>query len=1201
MKRTARFLTLFFLLSALLMGSAAPVLAAPAAQSATCPEVTLHYTRRAADYDGWGLHLWGPTPLAAQVAWDKPLSPAGQDDFGIFWTIPMDADAASLNYIIHNGDTKDPGPDQLLDFSLTGCEVWQIQGSQTTYTTRDAALAALNPQPVTTSAGAGENQVIIHYRRAKADYDGWGLHVWGPTPLEGIVTWGSPLLPAGTDDYGIYWTIEVNPDAEFVNYIVHKGDTKDPGPDQKLTFADKGREIWLIEGSAEQFSDAESAIQGLIIAGVGDITNKAQAHWLTREYLAWGVPYGAKATFTLHYDPQGAIAVTQTGLQGGQKITLEFAADNLPADLTAKYPHLTGSVLLKIPTTELAKVPEILKGQIAISVSAPDGSVLGATAVQIPGVLDDLYANDEPLGVVWNGNTPTLRVWAPTARAVTLLKFPDSAAKSMPEQLPMTLDPSTGIWSITGTPDWKNQYYQYQVEVFVRQEGKVVTNIVTDPYSLSLSQNSTRSQIVDLNDPALKPAGWDTLQKPVLQQFTDIVLYELHIRDFSARDQSVPEELRGTFAAFSQLQSDGMKHLQTLAAAGVTHIHLLPAFDIATINEDKSTWQPTDFAALSAMPADGEQQQEIVNATRGQDGFNWGYDPLHYTAPEGSYSTNPDGSQRILEFRQMVQSLNNAGLRVVMDVVYNHTNASGQSERAILDRIVPGYYHRLDANGNVATSTCCANTATEHAMMQKLMRDSLLTWATAYKVDGFRFDLMGHHMKANLLDVRAALDALTPAQNGVDGKMIYLYGEGWNFGEVANNARGENATQLNLGGTGIGTFNDRLRDAVRGGNPFRDPREQGFVTGLYTSPSDFTAAALPEKSQLVQLYELKEQIMVGLAGNLADYQLINAEGKTITGAQVNYNGAPAGYTQSPQENIVYVEAHDNETLFDAIQYKAAASDDLAARIRMQNLAHSIVAYSQGVPFFHAGTEMLRSKSMDRDSYDSGDWFNALDWTYTDNNWGHGLPLADKNKGNWQIIQPLLANAALKPSQSELQSGLNYFAETLQIRRSSPLFRLPDAASIQQKVKFLNTGAEQIPGLIALWLDDRVGSPVDANFEQILVLFNANAAPVTFTAPEVSGSTWVLHPLQQNSADAVTRESAFTAGAFRVPGRTAAVFVSERTTPLEINLPLVAGGETNVPAPAPQNNPSPLWNLWGWLIAIAAVLGAAAIIWARRTK
>ena len=261
------------------------------------------------------------------------------------------------------------------------------------------------------------------------------------------------------------------------------------------------------------------------------------------------------------------------------------------------------------------------------------------------------------------------------------------------------------------------------------------------------------------------------------------------------------------------------------------------------------------------------------------DGYNWGYDPLHYTVPEGGYAVDPVGAARTTEFRRMVAGVNDAGLRVVMDVVYNHTSAAGTDPKSVLDQIVPGYYHRLLEDGTVANSTCCANTAPEHAMMGKLVVDSLVTWARQYKVDGFRFDLMGHHPKANILAVRAALDRLTVARDGVDGRSILLYGEGWNFGEVANDARFVQATQANMAGTGIGTFNDRLRDAVRGGGPFdANPRVQGFASGLYTDPNgdEVNGSPAEQKARLLHAHDL---IKVGLTGNLRGYRFTDTAGR----------------------------------------------------------------------------------------------------------------------------------------------------------------------------------------------------------------------------------------------------------------------------------------------------------------------------------
>lgn len=267
---------------------------------------------------------------------------------------------------------------------------------------------------------------------------------------------------------------------------------------------------------------------------------------------------------------------------------------------------------------------------------------------------------------------------------------------------------------------------------------------------------------------------------------------------------------------------------------------------------------------------------------------------------------------------------------------------------------MPGYYQRLSATGAVENSTCCANTATEHPMMEKLMIDSVVTWAKEYKVDGFRFDLMGHQPKQAMLDLRRALDRLTVKRDGVDGKRVILYGEGWNFGEVADNARFVQATQAEMAGTGIGTFNDRLRDAVRGGGPFdEDPRVQGFASGLYTDPNGDTVNG-SEADQLAALLLAQDRIKVGLAGNLKGYRFVDRTGARVRGDQVDYNGQPTGYTDRPGESVNYVEAHDNETLFDALTYKLPVATSMDDRIRMQSLALATTALSQGTSFWTAG-------------------------------------------------------------------------------------------------------------------------------------------------------------------------------------------------------------------------------------------------------
>jgi pullulanase len=531
-----------------------------------------------------------------------------------------------------------------------------------------------------------------------------------------------------------------------------------------------------------------------------------------------------------------------------------------------------------------------------------------------------------------------------------------------------------------------------------------------------------------------------------------------------------------------------------LADAGLTHVHLLPAFDFATV-PDRRADQAVPACDLASFPPDSAEQQRAIAEVADRDGFNWGYDPLHYTAPEGSYSTDPTGSARILEFRRMVAALHAAGLRVIMDVVYNHTTAAGLGPFSVLDRIVPGYYHRLLADGRVADSTCCPNTAPEHRMMGRLVVDSVVTWACEYKVDGFRFDLMGHHPRANILEVRVALDHI-----GDTGRDIYLYGEGWNFGEVADDARFPQATQANLAGTGIGTFNDRFRDAIRGGAPFdADPTAPGFASGL--------GADTPP--------ELQERIKVGLAGELAPC---------------------GGYAAAPGEIVNYADAHDNEILYDALAFKLRRPLPPIDRARMQVLALALVVLSQGVGFGVLGSERLRSKSLDRNSYDSGDWFNAIRWDPAHGNgFGIGLPPANENADRWPFAQQLLADPALVPPPEVVDMCAERYRELLRIRRSSPVFGLPTAEEVRRRVSF----PAETPGVLVMSLD---GSGLDPRWRRIVVVFNVTEAAAAITVPAHADVPLRLHPALMPSADPVLRTATADRGRLAVPARSVAVFV-----------------------------------------------------------
>ena len=1003
-----------------------------------------------------------------------------------------------------------------------------------------AALFSLIAVSFVTAQDLPDGTARVHYQRPDGAYEGFELHVWEDTTEE--VTWEEGLEPDGEDDYGVYWDVALTADAETLGFIVHKGDEKDPGPDLFLDLTE-GREVWIVSGNETLFREQP----GEGVATAGDLS-KAQAHWLTPELMAWQVGEVTPDTrFMLHSAAGAGLELTPNGLSGGDTFPLVLDETGLPEAVLEQFPHLADYAALRLEET--AEVTELLRGQVAVAKLGGD-ELVEATSLQIPGVLDTLYADaaqDTTLGVSWDGDTPNVAVWAPTAQTVRLHVFEQPADEEADSVLEMSREDSSGVWSVAGQPDWKDKYYLFEVTVYAPTTRDIVTNLVTDPYSVSLSTNSTKSQFVDLSDASLKPEGWDTFEKPSLESFNDIMLYELHMRDFSVGDEGVPAEQQGTYLAFTHPDTDGMTHLRELVEAGITHLHLLPTFDIATINEDKSSWQEP-AADLDSLPPASSEQQEAVSAVRDEDGFNWGYDPYHYNVPEGSYATDPQGATRVKEYRQMVQGLAGIGLRTVMDVVYNHTNSSAQAEKSVLDKVVPGYYHRLNAEGAVETSTCCQNTATEHAMMRKLMVDSVVLWAKEYKVDGFRFDLMGHHMVEDMLAVREALDALTLETDGVDGKNIYLYGEGWDFGEVAGNARGVNATQANLAGSGIGTFNDRLRDAVRGGGPFDEGADlvtnQGFTNGLYYLPNE--QAGTPTQTQLEDLLKSTDQIRVGLAGNLAAYTFTGSGGEEVTGQDIDYNGSPAGYTQLPQENILYVSAHDNQTLWDNNQYKLPLSMSTEDRVRAQVVGLSTVALGQGIPFFHAGSELLRSKSFDRNSYNSGDWFNRLDFSYEHNNFGVGLPLADDNQPSWQVMRPRLEADALTPDSADIVTAKEQFETLLRIRGSSPLFRLESAEEVQTRLSFHNTGPEQVPGVIVMRLAD-VGEGVadlDPEHEQIVVVFNATGERQTLRVDALEGSELSLHPLQATTEDVVTT-SAYYSGSSQlsIPAFTTAVFVA----------------------------------------------------------
>ncbi|GAA0349269.1 pullulanase-type alpha-1,6-glucosidase [Bowmanella denitrificans] len=995
----------------------------------------------------------------------------------------------------------------------------------------------LQSQSSTSDTGLvlAENQIALFYQREDRDYSGWGLHLWqgegcgnyaSPTSdSPHFANWANPYPADGVHaQYGAYYILSIEPGAACYNFIIHKGDAKALGPDNSRFVPGQGQQGFTFDGYPEIWYQPITT-RPLFLDG-------ARAHWLATDTLLWQT--GQADEYRLYHSASAGLSPLDVNtLQNTSFVALlpQQADDGF----YQRDPQLQGFSGFNLSLTD-DDAKQLARAQLIAVALDSDGNLLDATRVQSARLLDYLYtrANDDAdeavLGVQYLGEQIRVSVWAPTATSLSIALY--DKQKNPIASHPMQRDNDTGIWTFTGPKaELDRQFYRFQLDVYHPLTEQFETLSTTDPYSLSLSTNGRFSQLVNLDDADLKPAGWDNHPVPTVAAPEDSIIYETHIRDFSIWDETVSSANRGKYLAFTEAGSQSVQHLRALQQAGLTHIHLLPANDIASVEEDTSKRvELTDTVARlcqfnAAAPVCGVENpsttiqqvlegytpgtadaQALIESMRSLDGFNWGYDPQHFAAPEGSYATDPDGEARIVEMRAMNLALHEMGLRTVLDVVYNHTASSGLYDNSVLDKLVPGYYQRLnEVSGRIENSTCCENTATEMRMMSKLMDDSLVIFAQQFGFDGFRFDLMGHIPRQAVLAAREAVRAVDPD--------TYFYGEGWNFGEVVNNRRFEQASQLAMAGTEVGTFSDRQREALRSGALFS------------------AGGSLHEQ----------DTTRIGLAGNIGSFEFVAASGNYLSAYDYQWNGQPAGYAQDPADTVNYVSKHDNETLWDKLQLVLPSDLDAAERVRIQNQALSYPLLSQGIPFLHLGSDLLRSKSMDRNTYDSGDWFNRVDFSMSTNNWNVGLPRAADNQNNWQAISAASANPNSQVGPSDIAFSAAIFREFVQIRAGSPLLRLRQAEQVRQRLKFHNTGAEQVQGLIAMSLDDGLGlTDLDPTLDALLVVFNSSAVTQSIRINNASG--FVLHPVQQHSLDSRLQQVSISDNLFTVPPRTSAVFV-----------------------------------------------------------
>jgi pullulanase len=524
------------------------------------------------------------------------------------------------------------------------------------------------------------------------------------------------------------------------------------------------------------------------------------------------------------------------------------------------------------------------------------------------------------LGLTFVNNNANFRIWAPTATQVKLRLY----SKGIGGEAVQTIDmkkAQQGTWTAVLIGKHLGDYYTFSVE-----HNGAWLDEVPDPYAKAVGTNGKRAMIVDLQK--TNPAGWAADKFPILKNKTDAIVYELHVRDASIAANSGITH-KGKFIGLTETgtkNNDGLSTgLDHLVELGVTHVQILPLYDYNSVDE--------------AEPYKAQ--------------YNWGYDPQNYNTPEGSYSSNTaDGTVRIKEFKQLVKTFHSKGLSVIMDVVYNHTGTTNESN---FNQLVSGYYYRKTVDGKFSDASGCGNeTASEKAMMRKFMLESVLYWVKEYHIDGFRFDLMGVHDIETMNLISRELHKIKPS--------IVLYGEGWTSGgsTLAEEKRAvkKNTMQLDK----VGVFSDDIRDAIKGS--VFEATDKGFASGKAGT---------------------EESIKFGIVAATQHPQ--------IDYSKVNYS--KAAYAKEPYQTVTYVECHDNHVLWDRL-LNSNKNNTEAERTEMHKLALSIVLTSQGIGFLHAGTEFLRTKKGVENSYKSPDDINEIDWS-----------LKTKNKAVFDYVQGLV--------------------------------------------------------------------------------------------------------------------------------------------------------------------------------------------------
>ena len=906
-------------------------------------QLVIHYYRYDEEYKNWNFWIWpeGNKGKAYQIT--------DQDDFGKIAVVQLEEEVSRIGLIPRLGDweEKDVNKDRFINLKEGTTEVWLIQGTEEIYFSK----AEANNKPKITSAFLDSKREIVAELSGFISFSGEKAENFSieasnqPLGIKEVI----PLsIKQGNSKIMGYETLVKDTKIQFVYSPVDMG------------YTPKENESVYVVGDFNSIKkNADYKMEFDKVLGIYKLTKDMGTDT--------PITFGQKLNFLVYKDNQEVF-----------RLSKDLTIDKF-AGKSAKLFQIILDNDIELSKSIVVQHKDFAERKVAMR------KILESEEFTYSG-------ND--LGASYDRKSTVFKVWSPVAQDMKVVIY--SSYDSAAGQDYSMNRAEQGIWELKLPGDFKNQYYNYKVTI------DEVERETVDPYAKGATANGKKGLIVDFA--SINPDGWADQKIPKPLKSTESIIYEMHVRDFSV-DENSGIKNKGKYLAFTEKGTKGAEGVSTgldhLKELGITHLHLLPVYDFASIDETK----------------------------QGQ--YNWGYDPYLYNVPEGSYSTNPyDGAVRIREFKDMVKTLHENDIRVIMDVVFNHTFTTGDSP---FDILVPKYYYRTDKSGNYTNGSGCGNeTASEKSMMRKFIVDSVKFWATEYKIDGFRFDLMALHDIETMKAVERELRKINPN--------ILIYGEPWTGGTSALNP----ALQLKKGsqkGMNIAVFNDDIRNAIKGDN---DGISLGFVNGASG---------------------LENEIKKGIVGS------------------IQYENDIQGFTEQPIETINYVSSHDNLTLFDKLE-KSNPNLSSYEREKMNRLALSIILTSEGVPFIQGGTEILRTKNGNHNSYNAGDKINQIEW-------------------------------ARKNTYSETY---NYIKNLIDLRKSQKVMTLDKAKDIKKSLSFFESPKNTVAYLL--------NSSFAGDYKHIVIIHNANREAATVKLP-ISGQWKVIaNEFEVNRAGVTNGQAAF---------------------------------------------------------------------------